>query len=185
MLKTTQRGCKQCDAICVFLLNTNANERNHAQTRATGLVENTYMITICLYELNLMELPPLSHNEPDGTFISLANSINLAFFAFCRVLYCNTYTELQNFPGFFLIVHCTVKSFDVWLKMYKCPDRFLKTLWLERPDIPHFTWSLINKECTCLFDISKSTLPRTSCMLVSGCLHTLSEKYQIGLLQKP
>ena len=32
-------------------LNTNANERNHAQTRAAGLAENTGY-TICLYELS-------------------------------------------------------------------------------------------------------------------------------------
>ena len=62
--------------------------------------------------------------------------------------------------------YCTVKSFDVWLKMYKCPDRFFKTLWLERSDIPHFTWSLINKECTCLFDISKEY---TSSDLLRAC----------------
>ena len=37
----------------------------------------------------------------------------------------------------------------------RCINVFLKTLWLERPDIPHFTWSPINKERTCLFDIFK------------------------------
>ena len=87
-------------------------------------------------------------NEPAGTFISLGNSINLAFFTECfiaiHILSCRV------FP------YCTVKSFDVWPQIYKCPGRFLKTL--KRPDIPHSTWSLINKECTCSFDTSKENI---------------------------
>ena len=84
-MKTTERGCKQCDVgyLCVFLINTNANERDHTQTRAASLAKiacRYIRVAISVYELNLLELPQLSNIMSQLArlyrSVSLGNSIN-------------------------------------------------------------------------------------------------------------